>query len=465
MSKKFLFLAALIMGNAACMETVTQIADEGFGVSFAKFDVSTDQKYEIKFNLDGKSFYQPVETKNGMLFFEEHALNSERKPIEGRYNPNQAIAMGLFEGFPQYPIVSGLKTDGHFSLKNLSTVLEEDILECVAINEMQKKEKDTNPLIDNLIKLRTGGHTTAAQRLPDGLRKLAQLNMLGNTNSWKVRAQFNQEKEELYLSLSILNRLRGDYNEEQFLEKIYDIDKKLNEAFNSGVNNGGTILKNPNKKQIENELQHKRLTPRHITAKALLLSVLCHVDRYPGLAKNGEAVESICMNFGGMARFVHHVKESRHAYIEGDVIPMYTDKSYWVLEKGFTVADLYKALYDVSYLNRLKINQVYIEGTMQNGIVIDLEDPTLLNRVKNMVHAYWDGVTRPANLIEVVIRNENGFFRLATAYPVYKKHNTIETKETLGDIFTTLNDLFIYKPMFGTMKFLPSNFFATTDSF
>ena len=464
MSKKFLFLAALIMGNAACMETVTQIVDQGFGVSFTNFDVSKNQKYEIKFNLDGQSLYQPVETKNGMLFFEEHALNSEREPIEGRYNLNAGVVMGLFEGFPQYPIVSGIKTDGHFSLKNLSEVLEGDILECVALKKGQEKESGVNLLIDNMIRYRTESHTTAAQRLPDGLRKLAQLNMLGNTKSWEVRAQFNQEKEELYLSLSILNRLRGDYNEEQFLEKIYDIDKKLNEAFNSGVNNGEAIQNSDRLKEIETRLTHKLPTVRHAIAKALLANVFSHPDKYPK-SSNKNQEDFICINYGEMARFVHHIKERRHVYGEGNTIPVYTDKSYWVLKEGFTAANLYKALYDVNCLNALKINQVYIEGTMQNGIVIDLEDPTLLDRVKNMVHACWDGATRAANLIRIVIKENNGFFKLATAHPIYSANATIKSSENVKSVFTALNNHFLYKPFTGTIAFLNSSLTPATGSF
>lgn len=467
-------------------------------------------KVRIKENANGTEYKEvkhikPMQTINKALFCCKKALGSkasnvvldlpisllkdeQTKFFDKVYRQCYCFKQTLTEGlpYPGYPVVYKESNDTKISLQHLTALFRMSAKNIN--NSMYEATQNTpkvfndawNGFILNFINeadkfpdyLETVMNACAEKKIRDDQNKPIEF----DTDPRK----FQHDKEQLFYSMMWVSRGNGNrigaLEFKNCLEKIQRLNEGLTKVFNankakiqSGSYNGveSQVLENQRLQDIRTNLmlvQDKgktieNLTARNIIARALIIDSFTHMDTVQedaiaqkwGVDTNTDYLFKSYLN---EALFIKHAIDHHHIYHDGDEIPFIAEKSYVILKKGVTAAQFYDALYDAIMSEGLQytIHNVCIPKSMQHGIEIDiaLNDAAKQATIENMIAT--DGIARAdqTSLLRLVYKEEDGVFRLASAYPSYPKdkRGVLTTgKENMEDVLTAVAQFFLTPAM------------------
>ena len=495
MKMKSVALKCIMLPLAAC--TVSHASSESIVINKAQFadflrnGIITEKKLSIdnniQFKIDLESFslkegniewfqvLQPVTIKNGMLFMINYAdkidsvanklvstggvSNIIGSTMEGFYQ--QAIIKNEILDYPRFPIIFRSYEAEKLSLmhliyvfyivspefKNFATALD------LSSNGKTNSEKNLKTVLQNWIKV--------PERIPDDFNKLiTSLNAMELDTSHR---NFKYAEERLFTTMNILEKDIGNFRCDEFLKKIFEIDKKLTATFNTIAAKDEDYK---NKLRIIKYVlqQNKNIEKRNLLAKALILDIFTRIDDAPvSILEKIQEQDSVflCKSYGQMARFIAHVtdKEHRHVFRENEAVPFGYHKSYFLLKGNDTYLDFYDKLYDavIQGDEAFAIHDVAIKQTnqgMNDWITIDIRiSEEAQQKILSCMYQCTElGNRRKTDLLRFVIRDNDGFFDMITAYPIYKNEYTVITHEKQQDMLKLYKDYFFPEHVKQMMK-------------
>ena len=362
--------------------------------------------------------------------------------------------------YPNYPVIYRESSDKKLSFQYLTSLLRSTAKNInnslyKANNQTLKLFNDEwNGFIKELMK-ETGN-------FPETLKKVMRICSEKNIEFDADPRKFKQDKEQLFYAMAWLYRTIIDSNFSEYLKTVPKLDEDLTKTFNA---NRSEKITNAEEKRLRyihkcltctnnatEENWEVKLKTRNFTAKALILSVLTHMDTAQASAilegRNfDENTKFLCKSYGTMAKFIKHLIEHKHVHWEGEDIPIVPEKSYIVLKKGVSLEQFYDDIYYtlVHESDKYKINNVNIRKSMSEGIEIDIEltEDQKKKVITNMVSSNGIDRAEATNILRLVIKEHDGVFELSSIYPIKTDKKTEIGTETAEDIHTMMGMYFM----------------------